>query len=381
MATGHQTPPFFKRGLPPAARATIYLALCFSLLVADLRLHYLDTLRQGLTVLTYPLRIAAATPADFVRNAANYFSGLASLQKENRQLKSHQLEMDSALMFTRELERENDNLRGLLDVSKRVGLRTTAAEIVYPSRDAFSRKVIINKGSTQDIEPGSAVVDSLGLLGQVTRVFPLHAEVTLVSDKDQAIPVVVERSGLRAVMFGSGSGLLELKFLAANAEVKPGDRIMTSGLDGIYAPGIPVAVVLKVTRDNSESFARILCKPIAAVERNGAVLVFNRIEALAARPSDEPDGNTRRSSSGRIRQRAVTEAFGGQSAPAASASAPAQPVAPASAPVATASAPASAAGRAARNPASRPAPAPATAASAPGAAGSAPAAREARSAQ
>ncbi|MEN3110655.1 rod shape-determining protein MreC [Uliginosibacterium paludis] len=374
MATGHQTPPFFKRGLPPAARATIYLALCFSLLVADLRLHYLDTLRQGLTVLTYPLRIAAATPADFVRNAANYFSGLASLQKENRQLKSHQLEMDSALMFTRELERENDNLRGLLDVSKRVGLRTTAAEIVYPSRDAFSRKVIINKGSTQDIEPGSAVVDSLGLLGQVTRVFPLHAEVTLVSDKDQAIPVVVERSGLRAVMFGSGSGLLELKFLAANAEVKPGDRILTSGLDGIYAPGIPVAVVLKVTRDNSESFARILCKPIAAVERNGAVLVFNRIEPLPARPSDELERNSRRASSGRIRQRGVTEAFAGQSAPAETASAP---VATPPAPVADASAPAPA--RAARSSAARSAPV--AAASAPAAAGSAPAGREARSAQ
>lgn len=373
MATGHQTPPFFKRGLPPAARATIYLALCFSLLVADLRLHYLDTLRQGLTVLTYPLRIAASTPADFVRNAAAYFSGLASLQKENRQLKAHQLQMDSQLMFTRELERENDNLRGLLDVSKRVGLRTTAAEIVYPSRDVFSRKVILNKGSTQDIEPGSAVVDSLGLLGQVTRVFPLHAEVTLVSDKDQAIPVVVERSGLRAVMFGSGSGLLELKFLAANAEVKPGDRILTSGLDGIYAPGIPVAIVLKVTRDNGESFARIVCKPIAAVERNGAVLVFNRTEALAARPADEQDRNTRRASSGRIRQRGVTEAFGGLSAPAASAS---EPVEAASAPVSAASAPASSA----RSSRAAPARAPLAAASLP-AANRASSASEARSAQ
>jgi len=325
MASGHQTPPFFKRGLPPAARATIYLALSFSLLVADLRLHYLDTLRQGLTVLTYPLRIAASTPADFVRNAADYFSGLASLQRENKQLKAQQLEMDSKLMFTAQLMHDNDNLRGLLDVSKRAGIRTMAAEIVFPSRDVFSRKVILDKGSTRNIEPGSAVVDSLGLLGQVTRVFPLHAEVTLVSDKDQAIPVVVERSGLRAVMFGTGSGLLELKFLAANAEVKPGDRILTSGLDGIYAPGIPVAVVLKVTRDNGESFARILCKPIAAVERNGAVLVFTRQGSAPERPPEDSEHDARRASSGRIRQRGVTEAFVGQAAslPVASVSAPA----------------------------------------------------------
>lgn len=355
MATGHQTPPFFKRGLPPAARATIYLALSFSLLVADLRLHYLDTLRQGLTVLTYPLRIAASTPADFVRNAADYFSGLASLQRENKQLKAQQLEMASKLMFTAELMHDNENLRGLLDVSKRVGIRTTAAEIVFPSRDAFSRKVILDKGSTRDIEPGSAVVDSLGLLGQVTRVFPLHAEVTLVSDKDQAVPVVVERSGLRAVMFGTGSGLLELKFLAANAEVKPGDRILTSGLDGIYAPGIPVAVVLKVTRDNGESFARILCKPIAAVERNGAVLVFTRQGGTPQRPAEESEHDARRASSGRIRQRGVTEAFGGQpavSAPAANASAPTAEV---SGPAAAGSAPA-AATLAAENPAPKVAP-------------------------
>lgn len=331
MVTGHQTPPFFKRGLPPAARLTIYLALSFSLLLADLRLHYLETLRQALTVLSYPLQIAAASPAEFVHNAADYFSGLAGVQRENKRLQAQQLEMASRLLLTEQLQQENANLRGLLGVSKGIGLRSIAAEIIFPARDPFSRKVILDKGSLQDIEPGSPVVDAKGLVGQVTRVFPLHAEVTLLSDKDQAIPVVVERSGLRAVMFGTGNGLLELKFLAANAEVKPGDRILTSGLDGVFAPGLPVAVVLKVTRDNSESFARILCKPIASVERNGAVLVLSRLEAAPARPADEPEGDPRRSSAGRIRQR-VSQVF----APEAAASAPA---AESSAPLATSSAP------------------------------------------
>ena len=346
MATSHQTPPFFKRGLPLPARATIFLFLSFTLLVADLRLHYLDTLRQALTVLTYPFQIAAATPAEFVRNAADYFSGLASLQRENQRLNAQQLEMANKLLFTGQLELENANLRGMLEVRKSIGLRSTAAEIVFTARDPFSRKVILDKGSLQEIEPGSPVVDSKGLVGQVTRVFPLHAEVTLLSDKDQAVPVVVERSGLRAVMFGTGSGLLELKFLAANAEVRPGDRILSSGLDGIFPPGLPVATVLKVTRDNSESFARILCKPIASVERNGAVLVLARLEAAQARPAEEMDGEGRRLSSGRIRARNVTQAFApasGASEPAAGSSAPvassSEPQAGASAPVVEASAP------------------------------------------
>lgn len=334
MATGHSTPPFFKRGLPPAARASFYLALCLALLVADLRLNYLGSLREAITVLTYPLRMAATTPADFVRNSTEYFSGLARLQAENKTLKARELDMSSKLLFAEELRRENDNLRGILDVSKRVPLRTSAAQILFPSRDAFSRKVVLDKGSTQGVLPGSAVVDEKGLLGQVTRVYPLHAEVTLLSDKDQAVPVVIERSGLRAVLAGMGTGLLELKFLASNAEVRPGDRILTSGLDGIYAPGIPVATVLQVKRDSGEAFASILCKPIAAVERSGAVLIFTQQGDGPEIPVDDVQAGTRRASSGRIRQRTVSEAF--SPAPAAASA----PVAAASAPVAAASAPA-----------------------------------------
>ncbi|MBS1208276.1 MAG: rod shape-determining protein MreC [Proteobacteria bacterium] len=318
-AHDHQTPPFFKRGLPPGARLTIYLALSFGLLVGDLRLHYLETLRQALSVLTYPLQIAAATPADFVHNASDYFSGLVSLQRENAQLKSQQLNMASKVLFNEQLRRENAELRGLLDMADALKVRATAAEIIFTARDPFSRKVILNKGSRQDIEPGSPVVDPLGVIGQVTRVFPLHAEVTLLSDKEQAIPVIVERSGLRAVMFGTGNGLMELKFLAANAEVKPNDRILTSGLDGVFAPGLPVASVIKVTRDSAESFARILCKPIGSVERNGAVLILSRLEPHLERPVDDESNDPRRASGGRIRpNKPATEA----SAPLAAGSAP-----------------------------------------------------------
>lgn len=318
MAAHDQTPPFFKRGLPLSARVTIYLALSFSLLVADLRLHYLEQIRQGLAVLTYPLQIAAATPADAMLHASEYFSDLFSLQRENRHLKAQQLGMAGQLLVANQLRQENADLRGLLAMRERLKVRSTAAEIVFSARDPFSRKVILNKGSQQDIEPGSPVVDPQGVIGQVTRVFPLHAEVTLLSDKEQAIPVLIERSGLRAVMFGSGNGLMELKFLAANAEVKPGDRIVTSGLDGVFVPGLPVATVLRVARDNAESFARILCRPIGTVERSGAVLVLGRPEPRPQRPLDDDPNDPQRASAGRIHLPAAS--VPAQSEPAATAS-------------------------------------------------------------
>ena len=346
-SSDRQTPPFFKRGLPPLARLSIYLALSCFLLVADLRLRYLDTLRLGVSVLTYPLQIAAATPSEFVSNATEYFSGLIRLKQENAQLREQQLESSSRLLLADQIKRDNESLRGLLGMNERVGVKTVAAEIIFTARDPFSRKVILDKGSQNGVDPGTPVVDSQGLIGQVTRVFPLHSEVTLLSDKDQAVPVVLERSGLRAVMFGTGTGLMELRYLAANADIKPGDTVVTSGLDGIYVAGLPVAKVLKLTRDSSESFARILCAPIGVVERSGAVLVLSRAQPASDRPPEENAGDPHRLSAGKIRRympdtRASAPAA---SAPVASGSAPAVsvPVPAASTPVASPSRPAASA--------------------------------------
>ncbi|MDB5801264.1 MAG: rod shape-determining protein MreC [Rhodocyclales bacterium] len=321
MATnGHQPPPFFRRGLPPTAKLTIYIALSLALLVGDLQMSYLSTLRQGVTILTYPLQIAAATPAEFARNVANYFNGLITLQRENERLRSDRLQAAKQLLRSSQLEQENTELRGLLDMRERVKVRAIAAEVLFTARDPFSRKVILDKGGNQGVEPGLAVADAVGVIGQVTRVFPLHAEVTLLSDKEQAIPVVIERSGLRAVMFGTGSGLTELRYLAANADVRVGDRILTSGLDGVFVPGLPVAKVIRASRDAAESFGRILCLPIGGVEKSGSVLVLGRAGALPLRPSEEAL-DPRRTAAGRISQRhELQSAPAAQSAVAASVS-------------------------------------------------------------
>lgn len=318
MTADHQTPPFFKRGLPASARLTLYLVLSFALLVADLRLRYLEPLRQGVAILTYPLQIAAATPAEFVRNASDYFSGLITLQRENSRLKAQQLRVSSQILLNEQLRQENENLRGLLQMQAQIPVKSTAAEILFSARDPFSRKVVLDKGGRNAIEPGSPVVDPAGVIGQVTRVYPLHSEVTLLSDKDQAIPVVVERSGLRAVMFGTGNGLMELRYLAANADVHQGDRILTSGLDGVYVSGLPVATILKVGRDNAESFARILCKPIGVVERTGAVLVLARASGRPERPVEDDVDDARRSSAGRVRKPAAAQSTPAAATPASS---------------------------------------------------------------
>ncbi|MBI4996885.1 MAG: rod shape-determining protein MreC, partial [Rhodocyclales bacterium] len=150
------------------------------------------------------------------------------------------------------------------------------AEILYAARDPFSRRIIVDKGSSAGVEPGQPVIDELGVLGQVTRTYLFTSEVTLLTDKDQAIPVQAQRSGLRAVLAGAGIGTMELRFLAANADVQPGDILVTSGLDGVYLPGLPVARVVNIDRDNSFSFARIDCEPLAGVERHGQVLILGR---------------------------------------------------------------------------------------------------------
>lgn len=300
---GHSPPPFFKRGPAPLAKLVFFVLLSLALLVSDLNLRYLDAFRQGLSVLAYPLQMAAATPADVVRNASNYFASLVRLQIENKELKRRQLAGAERALRLDELELENRRLRTLLEARERQPIKSVVAEIMYTAKDPFSRKVILDKGAQAGIEAGQAVVDDVGVIGQITRVFPMQSELTLLTDKDQAIPVMIVRSGLRAVLFGSGNGLMELRYLAANADVQPGDKVVTSGLDGVFVSGLPVATVVKVERDQAQTFARIPCLPAAGVEQFSHVLVLGNRESLPPRPP-EPEVINKGKSKGRNKARA-----------------------------------------------------------------------------
>ena len=272
---GHQPPPIFKRGPAPKARLFAFVTVCLVLLVADLRFRYLEVMRDALSVVTYPVQMAAATPADFVLNASHYFATLIEVQRENADLRRQQLSSGERLLRFELLELENQHLRELLDMSRRVEVKSIAADILYNAPDPFARKVILDRGAQQGVEAGLAVVDAKGVVGQVTRVHPVQSEVTLLTDRNQSIPVSVLRNGVRGVLFGSGQGRLEMRFVLADADVREGDQLLTSGLDGVFVPGLPVANVIGVDRA-SDAFARIDCEPLAAIETSVQVLVIGR---------------------------------------------------------------------------------------------------------
>ena len=204
---GHQPPPIFKRGPAPTARLFAFVTVCLVLLVADLRFRYLEVMRDALSVVTYPVQMAAATPADFVLNASHYFATLIEVQRENADLRRQQLSSGERLLRFELLELENQRLRELLDMSRRVEVKSIAADILYNAPDPFARKVILDRGAQQGVEAGLAVVDAKGVVGQVTRVHPVQSEVTLLTDRNQSIPVSVLRNGVRGVLFGSGQVL------------------------------------------------------------------------------------------------------------------------------------------------------------------------------
>lgn len=280
----HQPPPFFKRGPAPLARLAFYAALSVALLFIDARFQTLELVRKAVSLVTHPLQQAAHAPIEFIDNAGHYISSISRFQDENTRLKRGQLESATTLLRLRQLESENARLRKLLDIRDRQHVDGVVGRILYAARDPFSRRIVVDKGQQNNIEGGQPVIDETGVVGQVTRVFPFASEITLITDKEQSIPVQIVRNGLRSVVFGLGNGQLELRFMPANADVQNGDLLVTSGLDGVFLAGLPVARVTHIERDTSYSFARIFCEPLAGVEN------YNEVMVLARRtPEDIPE--------------------------------------------------------------------------------------------
>lgn len=300
----HTPPAFFKRGPAPVVRLTFFALLSVALIVLDARFRYAEGLRSALSVATQPLQIAAAAPVTALRRVSDFFTSQSQLSTENAELRAKLLEAALAAQRLEAAAAEGARLKVLMGAAEKLPGSAAPAEIIYGGRDPFSRRVLVDKGTRDGVRPGSPVVDESGVVGQVTRVHALVAEVTLLTDKDQAIPVQVARNGLRAVAFGGGtSGLLELRYLAANAEIMNGDRLITSGIDGVYPPGLPVATVTRVERDATNIFAHVLCQPAAGVERGRIVLLLTPatepssppVEAATDKARDKPASKSRRS--------------------------------------------------------------------------------------
>lgn len=292
----HAPPPFFKQGPAPLALLTFYVTISIALFVVDLKYKSVDLLRQGVAVVVDPLQRLAQTPGAAIEQVGGYFTSLADLQKENAGLRRAQLDTSPNLARLAQLEAENGRLRRLLDMKEREKADGKVAHILYATRDPFSRRIVVDRGLQSGVSAGQPVIDESGIVGQVTRVFPLSSEITLLTDKEQVVPVQIVRTGQRSVAYGLGDGRLELRYLPANADVQEGDVLVTSGLDGIYLPGFPVAKVNKVERDSAYSFARIFCSPIAGVENFGEVFILNPRPARGEVPaiSERSAGNEQR---------------------------------------------------------------------------------------
>ncbi|MBS0335913.1 MAG: rod shape-determining protein MreC [Proteobacteria bacterium] len=301
----HTPPPFFKRGPAPLVRLAFFASLSVALLVLDARFKYAETLRSLIAVVTYPLQQVATAPGQLVGRIAGFFASQSALQKDNAELRAKLVASARDAQRFEATAAELEQLRRLIGAQERLALRSTPVEVLYSGRDPYSRKLMVDKGATHGIQPGQAVIDEAGVVGQVTRVHPLVSEVTLLIDKDQAIPVQVVRNGLRAVAFGSGtSGTLELRFMAANAEIQNGDKLVTSGIDGTYPPGLPVATVIRIERDAVAAFARIVCQPAAGIEKNRYLLTLSTDAKLPEYPEDAVQPERKAKGKGKRRKEA-----------------------------------------------------------------------------
>lgn len=286
-------PPFFRQGPSALSKLIVCSALALFLMVADVRFRVTQPLRATLARVLYPAQWLVMQPVAAVRGVGDYFQSLQSAQRTAQELRVRlgvQAEKSSQVD---QLLLENRRLRELMALRERVTTPSQLAQVLYDAADPFSRKIVVDKGQNDGVGPGSPVIDEGGVLGQVTRVYAAVSEVTLVTDRDQAIPVLNTRTGARGVAFGdaaSSAGTLELRFMAANADVQAGDMLATSGVDGVYPPGLPVARVDKVERRNDSAFARITLKPLAMVTGTAHVMVLQPVSArIPARPPAEPE--------------------------------------------------------------------------------------------
>jgi rod shape-determining protein MreC len=286
-----QTPAFFTRGASAFSRMVFFSALSISIMAVDARLNYLSQVRQAFIAALHPLEIVANAPGEWYRDVKKYFSAHNELVQENYALKQQAFEHQVMLQRLSTVQAENVHLRSLLNGNIPIQPKAVLGEISHMGRDPFTHVVVVNRGSQHNIKAGQAVVDSVGVIGQVTRVYPFTSEVTLITDKELSIPIQIERNQLRAIAFGEGNNTLDIPYLPTNVDIKVGDKLVTSGIDGIYPAGLAVATVTKILQNPESPFAKIVSTPIAGVGNHTQLLLLalpDAEEISAPQPEPEP---------------------------------------------------------------------------------------------
>jgi len=283
-------PPFFRQGFSARSKLVFFSALAVFLMVADTRFKVVEPARAALAMALLPVQRTLAVPVQAWQGGGDYLRGLQQAQADERAAQARLAALSERAARAEQLAQENARLRALLELRPALAVRSLPAEVLYEAADPYSRKVFIDRGATHGVALGSPVINEAGVLGQVTRAYPLSSEVTLLSDKDAAIPVLNTRTQQRSAAFGggaAGSGGVELRFMSGNADVQVGDLLHTSGVDGIYPPGLPVARVTAVERRVESGFARIALAPTASADGVRHVLVLEPL-ALQLPPRPEP---------------------------------------------------------------------------------------------
>jgi rod shape-determining protein MreC len=281
-------PPFFKQGPSAFTRLMFFASLAVFTMVADVRFKVTQPVRAVAATVLQPVQQALLAPVAWKEQASHYLMGLDEARLAQKRAEQVVAAQSERVMRAAQLEAENAQLRDLLGLRPRINVQTLTAEVLYDSPDPYTRKVVLDRGSNHGAVLGAPVIDQTGVLGQVTRVYPLTSEVTLVTDREAAVPVINARSKQRGVAYGLPLAQgMELRFMAGNADVQVGDELTTSGLDGVYPAGLPVAKVAKVDRRADSAFARILLTPVATADNPRHVLVLHPLsEQLPARPVD-----------------------------------------------------------------------------------------------
>ena len=283
-------PPFFRVGFAPLTKLIFFSALSLLLVFGDKQLQFTKPLRAGLSTLILPIQWLVLQPGEALSAMATYFQNLDQAQTNLKAAELKVLQQSVRSQQVEQLQIENQNLRQLMGLQSSMAVASQTAEVLFDVPDPYNQRIVIDRGQLKNVALGSPVIDAGGVVGQVTRVYPLTSEVTLLTAKDQSIPVLNSRTGARSITSGdvlAGLPMIELKFVPASADVKEGDLLTTSGIDGVYPAGIQVARISHIERRVDISFARIHASPLAEL-KGRHVLILQPTAASALNKGKTP---------------------------------------------------------------------------------------------
>ena len=274
-------------------RFVVFGVLSVALMLLDHRGQHLEKIRAGLSVVFYPIQIAAALPARTGAAIMDFIGGDRALREKYQRLNDERPLLLAKLEKFEALEAENNHLRSLLGSAERIAERAVVAELIEVSQEPFTRKIVLAKGSSDKVYVGQPIIDAYGIMGQITQVGILQSQATLITDPDHAIPVQVIRNGLRAIVFGTGArDGLAVRYLTASADIREGDNLISSGMGGTFPFGYPVAVVSHIVNDPNESFLDISARPVAHLGHNKEVLLIWPARSTLSSPAPRADAKT-----------------------------------------------------------------------------------------